>query len=69
MKVRLFAIDCPERKQRYGKEARRLAHRLTYGRVVSIESRGEGRSGRTIGNVILLGGKNLNQEIVKAGAC
>jgi endonuclease YncB( thermonuclease family) len=69
LKVRLFGIDCPEKKQRYGKEARRLARRLSYGRVVLIESRGKGRYGRTIGNVILPGGKNLHHELVSAGAC
>ena len=69
LKVRLYGIDCPEKKQRYGKEAPRLAHRLSYGRVVLIESRGKGRYGRTIGRVILPGGKNLNHELVRAGAC
>ena len=69
VKVRLYGIDCPEKKQRCGKEARRLAHRLSYGRVVLIESRGKGRYGRTIGNVILPVGRNLNHELVKAGAC
>ena len=69
IKVRLDGIDCPEKGQRYGKEARRLAHRLSYGRVVLIESRGVGRYGRTIGDVILPGGVNLNHELVRAGAC
>jgi endonuclease YncB( thermonuclease family) len=50
-------IDWLEKGQRFGKEVRRL----TYGRVVSIESRGKGRYGRIIGNVILGGGKNLNR--------
>ena len=69
VKVRLYGIDCPEKGQRHGKEARRLAHRLSYGRVVLIESRGKERYGRTIGNVILPGGKNLNHELVRDGAC
>jgi endonuclease YncB( thermonuclease family) len=69
LKVRLYGIDCPEKKQRYGKEARRLAHRLSYGRIVLIESHGKYRYGRTIRKVILPGGKNLNLELVRAGAC
>ncbi len=36
---------------------------------VLIESQGKGRYGWTIGNVILLGGINLNHQLVKAGAC
>ncbi len=69
LKVRLYGIDCSEKAQRYGKEARRLARRLSYGRIVLIESRSKGRYGRTIGSVILSGGKNLNHELVGAGAC
>ena len=69
IKVCLYGIDCPEKGQRYGKEAWGLAYRLSFGQVVLIESRGKGRYGRTIGNVTLPGGKNLNQELVKAGAC
>ena len=68
VKVRLFGIDCPEKGQRHGKEARQLARRLSYGRVALIESRGEGRYGRTIGNGTLPGGKNLNHELVRNGA-
>ncbi len=52
-----------------GKEARRLARRLSYGRVVFIESRGKGHYGRIIGSVTLPGGKNLNHELVGNGAC
>ncbi len=69
VKVRLYGIDCPEKGQRYGKEARGLAYLLSYEQVVLIESRGEGRYGRTIGNVMLPGGENLNHQLVKAGAC
>ncbi len=69
IKVRHYGVDCPVKGQRHGKEARGLAHRLSYGRVVLIESQGKDRYGRTIGNVILPSGKNLNHGLVKAGAC
>jgi endonuclease YncB( thermonuclease family) len=69
LKVRLYGIDCPEKKQRYGKEARQLAQRLAYGRVVLIESRGKGRYGRIIGKVTLPSGKLLSEQLVGTGAC
>jgi len=47
----------------------RTVRNVANGRIVLIELRGKGRYGRTIGNVILPGGKNLNHELVKAGAC
>ena len=46
LKVRLFGIDCPEKDQRHGKEARQLARCLAYGRVVRVEFRGKDRYGR-----------------------
>ena len=69
IKVRLFGIDCPEKGQRHGKEARQLAFKHAYGRVALIESHGKGRYGRTIGNIMLPDGENLNHELVRAGAC
>jgi endonuclease YncB( thermonuclease family) len=69
VRVRLYGIDCPEKDQEYGNEARRLALKLAHGKVVLIKSRGLGRYGRTIGDVILPGGQNLNRELVRAGAC
>ena len=66
LKVRLYGIDCPEKGQRHGKEARRLAFKHAYGRVVLIESRGKGRYGQTIGNVMLPGRQNLNHELVRS---
>jgi len=69
VKVRLYGIDCPELKQAGGKEARALVRRLTYGRVLLIESKGKDRYKRIIGRVFLLSGDTLSRELVKAGKC
>ena len=69
LRVRLYGIDCPEMKQTGGKEARTLARRLTFGRVLLIESKGLDRYRRVIGRVFLFSGETLNRELVKAGRC
>ena len=69
LRVRLYGVDCPELKQPGGIEARALARRLAFGRVLLIESKGRDRYGRTIGRVFLLSGNTLSRELVKAGRC
>jgi endonuclease YncB( thermonuclease family) len=69
VKVRLYGVDCPEMKQSYGKEARRLTVKLAYGRVVFVEKRGKYPYGGIVGRVSLPSGKLLSQELVGAGAC
>ena len=69
VKVRLYGIDCPEKSQKYGKEARQLAHRLAYGRMVFVENHGKDRYGRIIGSMTLPTGNLLSRELVGADAC
>jgi endonuclease YncB( thermonuclease family) len=69
LKVRLYGIDCPEKAQRYGKEARRLTVKLVYGRVVSVERRGKYPYGGIVGRVSLPSGKFLSRALVREGAC
>jgi micrococcal nuclease len=69
LRVRLYGIDCPELAQTGGKEARDLARRLAFGRVLLIESKGKDRYKRVIGRVFLLSGKTLSRELVKDGKC
>ena len=52
--VRLSGIDCPESHQAFGRE-------------VKVVVRDTGRNGRTVGEVILPDGRNLNHELVRAG--
>lgn len=66
-KVVLFAIDCPE----IGQDAGAAAKEFTAGRVlkkeVTVKDHGRDNYGRTIGEVILDDGTNLNKELVTSG--
>ncbi len=66
-KVRLNGIDCPEKAQPFGNKAKQFTSDMAYGKIVKIIECGKDRYGRTIGDVILPDGKDLNQELVKAG--
>jgi len=67
IKIRLNGIDCPEKGQAYGNKAKNFTKDLVAGQPVIIQAYGQDRYGRTIGDVILYGGRNLSQELVPAG--
>jgi endonuclease YncB( thermonuclease family) len=52
--------------KRYGAEVIFMSA-FAYGREVNVEVRGRDRNARTVADVILPDGRNLNHEIVKAG--
>lgn len=65
--VRLYGIDAPEKNQPFGARARQFASALAFGKDVTLIVRGKDRNQRTIAEVILPGGANLGEELVKAG--
>jgi endonuclease YncB( thermonuclease family) len=65
--LRLHGIDAPEKGQAFGERAKQFTSGLLFGRTVVVRVRGRDRYGRTIGDVLLLDGRNLNQEVVRAG--
>lgn len=66
--VRLAHIDCPEKKQHYGKEAKQFAIDLCFGKTVTlIHNNKYDRDRRLIAEIILPGGTNLNKELVRNG--
>jgi micrococcal nuclease len=65
--VRLSGIDCPELGQAFGRRAKQFTSQLAFGKEVVVRVNGYDRYDRTIGGVTLPDGKNLNQELVKAG--
>ena len=65
-KIRLDAIDAPERGQAFGTQARRYLASLVGGHNVRIVSSGKDRYGRILGTVFI-GEKNINLMVVDAG--
>ena len=67
VRIRLNGIDCPEKGQPFGRAATELTSSLAFGKTVQVISHGPDRYGRTVADIILPGGKSLNQELVRAG--
>ncbi len=66
-RVRLYGVDCPEKKQPFGTRARQVTGQLAFRKVVTVRVKDRDRYGRTVGEVILPDGKVLNRELVRAG--
>src|SRR5262245_12420471 len=68
-RIRLSGIDCPENGQAYGKRAKQALSALVFGRDVILQTHGQDKYGRTLADVFLSDGTNVNHELVKAGWC
>lgn len=66
-RVRLFGVDCPEKRQPFGAAAKKFTSTLVFGREVKVVVRDVDRYGRTVAEVVLADGRILNRELVKAG--
>ncbi len=66
-RIRLAEIDCPEKKQPFGKKAKEFTIEMAAGKIVTVEIETKDRYGQTVGEVILSDGRSLNRELVKAG--
>jgi micrococcal nuclease len=65
--VRLAGIDAPEKRQAYGRRAKEYAASLAFGKTVTVRVTGRDRYARLVAEVMLPDGRNLNQELVRAG--
>ena len=66
-RVRLRGIDCPEKGQGFGSRAKQAASQLAFGKEVTLQTHGHDKYGRTLAEILLPDGMNLNQELVKQG--
>lgn len=69
IEIRLHGIDCPERGQAFGKEAKQAVSALVLGREVSIQAYDTDDYGRTIADVFLPDELSVNQQLVREGWC
>jgi endonuclease YncB( thermonuclease family) len=67
VRLRLRDIDCPELGQPYGRKARRFTGTLAFNQTVTVHTFGQDPHGRTLAEITLPGGMNLNQELVRVG--
>ena len=68
-RIRLSGIDCPEKGQAFGKRAKQAASELVFGKEVTLQTHGHDKYGRTLGDVLLPDGTNVNHTLVKDGWC
>ncbi len=66
-RIRLHGIDCPEKRQAFGKRAKQFTSTLVFGNSVTVQVVDRDRYGRTVGVVLLPDGRSLNHELVRAG--
>ncbi len=67
IKVRLYGIDCPERKQAFGQVAKDFTSEAVFGKWVRLSKEGKDRYGRTVAIVELEDGRILNEMLLQAG--
>ena len=66
-RIRLFAIDCPESSQPFGKAAKKFTSDLCFGKYVSIVAQPERDQYKRIIGTVYVGDVCLNEELLKAG--
>jgi endonuclease YncB( thermonuclease family) len=68
-RIRLNGIDCPEKGQAFGKRAKQAASELVFGKQVTLQTHGYDKYTRTLADVLLPDGTNVNHTLVKDGWC
>ncbi|MCL2459671.1 MAG: thermonuclease family protein [Desulfobulbus sp.] len=67
IRIRLYGIDAPEKRQAYGQQATQALQSLTSGRKAEMEAMDKDRYGRTVAMIRTDKGKDVNGEMVASG--
>jgi micrococcal nuclease len=65
-RIRLYGIDCPERRQPFGNRARQVTGNALFGKVVEVHPFDMDQYGNTVG-IVRIRGVVLNEELIRAG--
>lgn len=68
-RIRLSGIDCPEKGQPYGHQAKQATVAMVLGKEVLLQTHGRDRAGRILADVRLPDGTHVNHTLVKNGWC
>lgn len=66
-RIRLNGIDCPENAYAYERRAKQATSALVFGKEVTLHTFGKDKDGRTLADVLLPDGTNVNHTLVKDG--
>ena len=66
-RIRVDAIDAPEKGMPYGKASKKFLSDLCFGKNVTINVITIDRYGRTVASAILPDGKDISTEMIRAG--
>lgn len=67
VKIRLYGIDCPEKRQAYGNRARQTVAAMIAGKDVRVRNMGVDRYGRVLGMITGPGGEDVNRALIRQG--
>lgn len=65
--LRLAEVDCPERGQAFGKNAKQFTSDAVFGKKITFYRTGKDRYKRTVAKIIYDYEKYLSEEIIRAG--
>ena len=68
-RIRLSGIDCHEKGQAYGNNAKHAASALAFGKQVTLQTHGYDKYKRTLADVLLPDGTNVNHTLAQNGWC
>jgi endonuclease YncB( thermonuclease family) len=68
-RIRLQGIDCPEKGQAFGQKAKQATAQLVFGQTVTVRTAGRDKYNRTLADILIAGGRVLNQDLVRDGMC